>query len=246
MSSRPPCVGIVCDVNRSGRHPLHAVQNKYIEAVRDGVGAVPFLIPALDRPLDPRDVLSRVDGLFFSGAYSNVAPRHYGGPGPRDGVLQDENRDAMALPLLTAAIAAGIPVLGVCRGFQELNVALGGTLHQHLHEVPGRRDHREPGDAPLETQYGPAHAVRIAPGGILAPLMPGETVMVNSLHGQGIDRLAPGLFAEAMSEDGVVEAVSMPDAKGFVLAVQWHPEWQWQSNPVSRALFSAFAKALEA
>ncbi len=244
MHSRPPIVGICCDRRMLGAHPFDVVGEKYIAAIRDGAGAVPLLIPALEPPIPPAEILASVDGLLFTGSSSNVSPKRYGGPAPRDGVLQDEHRDATTLPLLEAAIAAGTPVLCLCRGFQELNVALGGTLFQHVEEVPGRMDHRENKTAPLDEQYGPAHEVSVRPGGVLAGMTAALTFRVNSLHSQGIDKLAPPLFADAIAPDGTIEAVSMPQAKGFVLGLQWHPEWRWQENPVSRAIFSAFGDAL--
>jgi putative glutamine amidotransferase len=225
------------------KHPFHMASEEYIAAVRDGAGAMPLLIPALDPPLAPEDILANVDGLLFSGSPSNVSPRHYGGQPPRKGLLQDERRDSTALPLLRAAVDAGKPVMCICRGFQELNVALGGTLHQNVHEVTGRFDHREKGTA-LDEQYGPAHPVSVAEGGLLARIVPQRVFEVNSLHGQGIDKLAPPLFADAAAPDGQIEAVSMPGAKGFLLGVQWHPEWHWAENEISRAVFAAFGAAL--
>ena len=143
MTAGRPVVGIPCDYRSVGRHPFHMAGEKYIAAVRDAVGAIPLLIPVLDPPLETRDVLSQVDGLLFTGSPSNVAPSRYGGPAPRDDDESDERRDETTLALLKAAIAAGTPALCLCRGFQELNVALGGTLHQHVQEVEGRRDHHE-------------------------------------------------------------------------------------------------------
>jgi putative glutamine amidotransferase len=244
MRSHPPIVGIPCDHRMVGKHPFHMVGEKYILAVREGTGALPFLIPVLTDALAPADILASVDGLLFTGSLSNVAPRRYGGRPPREDVLQDENRDATALPLIEAAVGSGTPILCLCRGFQELNVALGGTLHQHVHEQPGRRDHRESKEAALEEQYGPAHEVDVAEGGLLAWITAKRTFLVNSLHSQGIDRMAPVLRAEAIAPDGTIEAVSMPSAKGFVLGVQWHPEWRWAENAVSRAIFSAFGDAV--
>ena len=243
MRASRPSVGLVCDHRRVGNHPFHMAAEEYILALRDGAGALPLLIPALDRPLAPEDILASVDGLLFSGSPSNVSPRHYGGQPARKGSLEDERRDSTALPLLRAAVEAGKPVLCICRGFQELNVALGGTLHQQVHEVLGRFDHREKGIA-LDEQYGPAHPVTVAEGGLLARIVPRRSFEVNSLHGQGIDKLAPPLFADAAAPDGQIEAVSMPDAKSFVLGVQWHPEWRWAGNDISRAIFAAFGKAL--
>jgi putative glutamine amidotransferase len=244
MPPRTPTVGFPCDHRPVGKHPFQMVGEKYILAVRDGAGAVPLLIPVLDPPISTHDILASVDGLLFTGALSNVAPKHYGGTPPREGVLQDERRDATSLPLLEAAIEKGMPVLCLCRGFQELNVALGGTLYQHVQEVPGRVDHREDANAALDVQYGPAHTVQVEPGGLLARIAPAKNFEVNSLHSQGIDRLAPPLFADAAAPDGQIEAVSMPGARGFVLGVQWHPEWRWNENPVSRAIFQAFGNAV--
>jgi putative glutamine amidotransferase len=244
MPERPPIVGIPCDHRMIGAHPFHVVGEKYIAAIREGSDALPLLIPVLEPPLPPSDILAVVDGLLLTGSPSNVSPKRYGGPPPRDGVLQDEHRDATTLPLLEAAIAAGTPVLCVCRGFQELNVAMGGTLFQHVHEIAGRHDHREDKTATLDMQYGPAHEVEVAPDGLLATLVREHSFKVNSLHSQGIDRLAGSLRAEAVAPDGTIEAVSMPGAKGFVFGVQWHPEWRWHENPVSRAIFAAFGRAI--
>jgi putative glutamine amidotransferase len=234
-------VGIVCDRRLSGDMPVHQANDEYITAIRDGAGALPLLIPSTDSPLDIAAVLGAVDGLLFTGSPSNVAPSHYGATA-RTGTELDELRDATALPLLRAASAAGKPLLAICRGFQELNVALGGSLHQHVHEIPGRLDHREPKDVPLEVEYGPAHAIAIAPGGLLARLSGLAEAKVNSLHHQGIDRLAPGLSVEAKAPDGQIEAVS--GAKAFLLGVQWHPEWQFARDPLSRAIFAGFGASL--
>jgi len=181
--------------------------------------------------------------LLVTGAPSNVAPSHYGATARPDTEL-DEIRDATTLPLLRAAIAAAKPVLAICRGFQELNVALGGSLYQHVHEIPGRLDHREPQNVSREAEYAPAHAVNISPDGLLAQLSGMTQAMVNSLHGQGVDRLADGLKVEAQAPDGQIEAVSLPAAKAFLLGVQWHPEWAFAEDPLSRAIFSGFGASL--
>ncbi len=243
MTARPPIVGIPCDHRMVGHHPFDVVGEKYIAAIRDGAGALPLLIPVLPHAIPAAEILASVDGLFFMGSPSNVAPRHYGGPAPRNGVMQDENRDATTLPLLEAAIANGTPALCVCRGFQELNVALGGSLYQHVQEVPGRFDHRENSSAPLDEQYGPIHDVTVQ-GGLLAKIVREKTFKVNSLHSQGIDRIAASLHADAIAPDGQIEAVSLPGAKGFLLAVQWHPEWRWAENPQNRAIYAAFGEAV--
>jgi putative glutamine amidotransferase len=238
-------IGLVCDRGVDDGLPIHSVHHEYIAAARDGAGVLPLLIPALDAPLPVDELLAAFDGFLFTGAVSNVEPSLYGGPAPRNPSLTDGARDAVSLPLIRAAIAAGKPVLAICRGFQELNVALGGTLHQHLQELPGKLDHREDEAAPQDEQWGPAHSIRIVRDGLLARLAGVEEAKVNSLHHQGIDVLAPPLAVEARAPDGQIEAVSMPDAPSFLLGVQWHPEWRWAEDPLSRAIFSSFGESLE-
>ena len=189
-------VGIVTDRRIFDDMAVHQANDEYIVAVRDGAGALPLLIPSTDVPLGIADVLAAVDGLLFTGSPSNVAPARYGASGPAEMML-DPRRDATTLPLIAAAVAAGKPVLAICRGFQELNVALGGTLHQRVHDIPGRLDHRENSGAPLDVQYGPAHAVTVHPGTLLARLAGAGEHTVNSLHHQGIDRLASPLAVNA-------------------------------------------------
>jgi putative glutamine amidotransferase len=236
-------VGIVCDRRVVDGMAMHTVNDEYVTALRDGAGALPLLIPSTDTPLDIHAVLEAVDGLLFTGAPSNVAPRHYGqSAGP--GTELDEARDATTLPLLRAAIEGGKPLLAICRGFQELNVALGGSLYQHVHEIPGRLDHREPPDASRDAEYAPAHEVTIVPDGVLARLSGQSRAMVNSLHHQGVDQLAPSLRIEATAPDSQIEAVSMPAVRAFLLGVQWHPEWKMANDPLSRAIFAGFGAGL--
>ncbi|MEO8301690.1 MAG: gamma-glutamyl-gamma-aminobutyrate hydrolase family protein, partial [Rhizomicrobium sp.] len=221
----------------------HQANDEYIEAIKDGARAFPLLIPSTGSPLDPAAILAHLDGLLFTGAPSNVAPVHYGQTA-RPGTETDEIRDATTLPLLRAAVQSAKPVLAICRGFQELNVALGGSLHQHVHEISGRLDHREPANVSRAMEYAPAHSIAIAPDGLLALLSGKTQAMVNSLHHQGIDRLAPGLKAEAHAPDGQIEAVSRSGAGAFLLGVQWHPEWGFAEDPLSRAIFQAFGARL--
>lgn len=244
MPPRVPVVGILCDHRLVGAYPFHMVGEKYIAAIWDAAEALPLLIPVLDPPMNTAKLIASVDGFLFTGSPSNVSPNHYGGAPARQGVLMDEQRDATTLSLLRAAIASGSPVLCICRGFQELNVACGGTLLQHVNEISGRFDHRAQKNADLDVQYGAAHEVRVLDGGLLSGLVGSRSFPVNSLHAQGIDRLAPTLHADAVADDGTIEAVSMPDAKGFVLGVQWHPEWRWQESDISRAIFATFGAAL--
>jgi putative glutamine amidotransferase len=245
MSSVTRVVGIACDRRMIGDHAFHVVGEKYIAAVRDGAGVLPFLIPVLDPPIRPEELLPHLDGLLFTGSVSNVAPHRYGGHEARDPKLLDEARDASTLPLMRIAEEAQMPMFAICRGFQELNVAFGGTLHQHLNELDGFVDHSV-GDRKrsLERQYGPVHDVVVTRGGVLDRLLGMERFQVNSLHSQGIDRMAPRLAKEAIAPDGTIEAVSMPDAKSFLLGVQWHPEWRHWENPVSKAMLAAFGDAV--
>ena len=243
-NARKPLVGIPCDHRVIGPHPFHAVGEKYIVAARDGANAIPVLIPVLENPIEIDEILDAVDGVLLTGSPSNVAPKRYGGPAPRTGVLQDERRDATTLPLIRHIVDRGLPLLAVCRGFQELNVAYGGSLHQHVEEVPGRFDHREDKNAPLDQQYAPAHDVKLAPGGLLERIAGKGTIKVNSLHGQGIDRIADDLAIEATAPDGQIEGVRVKNAKTFALGVQWHPEWRFWEDDFSKALFAAFGEAL--
>ncbi|MEO6185850.1 MAG: gamma-glutamyl-gamma-aminobutyrate hydrolase family protein [Steroidobacteraceae bacterium] len=243
MSARKPVIGIPADRRMLGPHPFHAVGEKYITAVLRQADALPLLIPSLGDELGLAALLDELDGLLFTGSPSNVEPARYGGDASRPGTLHDPARDATTLGLIPRAIEAGVPVLGVCRGFQEMNVAFGGTLWQHVEEISGYRVHHEDLRAPLDEQYAPAHEVIFAPGGLLARIGGCDRVMVNSLHHQGVRELGLGLIEEARAADGLIEAFRVRDARRFALAVQWHPEWKAQENPFSTALFKAFGDA---
>ncbi|HWT17093.1 MAG TPA: gamma-glutamyl-gamma-aminobutyrate hydrolase family protein [Patescibacteria group bacterium] len=238
-----PLVGLPSDRRMIGHHPTQTVGEKYIRAVVDGAQCLPLLIPSLEPSLDLRAVLSELDGLLLTGAYSNIEPHHYSEEPSWEGNLHDPVRDATTLRIVPLAIEMKIPVLAVCRGLQEVNVALGGRLHQKVHETPGLNDHREDKDAPLDVQYGPAHEIDLAPGGVLARIAGAEVATVNSLHGQGIHTLAPGCVVEARARDGLIEAIRLDAPEPFLLAVQWHPEWQVRENPFYLGIFQAFAHA---
>jgi putative glutamine amidotransferase len=244
-ASAPPPVVLVPACNRVlGHHPFHIAGHKYVEAVRLA-GALPLVVPNA-RPDEVDALLELADGVLLTGSPSNVHPQHFD-EGVHDPDLPlDQARDAWTLPFVPKLLERGVPLLAICRGLQETNVALGGTLHQAIHRVPGFTDHRADDDAPAEAQYGPAHDVTVEPGGVLERLLPARSFAVNSLHGQGVARLAPGLRVEARAPDGVIEAFSVPDAPGFALAVQWHPEWRAADNPVSMAMLRAFGDACRA
>jgi putative glutamine amidotransferase len=242
MHARKPVIAIPADRRLLGPHWFHCVGEKYLMAVAEAAAAVPVLVPALGEQ-HIGEWLDSFDGILFTGSPSNVEPHRYAGPSSDEDTWHDPERDATTLPLIPAAIAAGLPVFGICRGFQEMNVAFGGTLWQKVHTLPGHLEHRENKDDPLEVQYGPAHEVELAEGGQLRRLAGRHSVTVNSLHSQGVQRLGEKLVVEATAPDGLVEAFSVDGAQAFALAVQWHPEWQAMKNDFSRALFAEFGDA---
>ena len=251
-SNRYPVVGIPCDVIRNGISPFHGVGEKYINAVANGSGVCPLLIPAqgpgedlveMDKLTINERLLDNIDGLFLSGSPSNIEPRLYGDESSQTPDSHDPQRDSLTLSLIRAAIKRDIPILAACRGMQELNVALGGTLHQKVHQVAGMMDHREDKSLPRAQQYQASHNVQLVEGGILANLAGTQSVRVNSLHGQGMNLLGKGLIAEAHAPDGLVEAFRY-DGNHFVVGVQWHPEWRYYEDPLSTALFAAFGRAV--
>lgn len=242
MSAAAKPVVLVPACNRKlGHHPFHIAGRKYIDAVRLA-GCQPLVVPSAQ--LDELDaLLDLADGLLLTGSPSNVHPSHFDEGVHNPALPLDTERDAWTLPLIPKALARGVPLLAICRGTQETNVALGGSLHQAVQELPGYNDHRSDDTAPVEAQYGPSHGVTVEPGGVLSRVLDRSRFHVNSLHAQAVKRLAPGLAVEARSPDGVIEAFSMPEAAGFNLCLQWHPEWQAVNNPVSMQILSAFGEA---
>ncbi|HZQ01655.1 MAG TPA: gamma-glutamyl-gamma-aminobutyrate hydrolase family protein [Reyranella sp.] len=246
-----PLVGVSACFRENGRGGWHhAVGDKYIQAVIRAIGALPVVIPAMGPELGDNAMtealdrlLETLDGVLLTGSPSNVEPHHYEGEPSRPGTAHDAARDATTLPLIRHTIDHGVPLIAICRGAQEVNVALGGTLHQLVHEVAGRRDHRSPKAATADENYAVAHPVEVVEGGLLDKLVGQRRLMVNSLHAQGVDRLAERARVEAIADDGQVEAFSVPDAAAFTLALQWHPEHRALENPVSMKLFEAFAEA---
>ncbi|MGE0226496.1 MAG: gamma-glutamyl-gamma-aminobutyrate hydrolase family protein [Acetobacteraceae bacterium] len=231
-------IGIPACSSEVNERPVHLTPARYAAAVIGGVEGLPIMIPPMGHV--QLDLLDRIDGLLVPGSPSNVHPSHYDGGQSETPGKHDEERDATTLPLIRAAIERGLPVLAICRGIQELNVALGGSLIQQVHEKPGKMDHRG-GPGTLDQKYGPKHPVSAC--GLLARIVGAGEFIVNSLHGQAIERPADGLEIEALAPDGTIEAVSMPSAPGFVLGLQWHPEWRYAENPQSVAIFRAFGDA---
>jgi putative glutamine amidotransferase len=248
-----PLIGIPCCVKPFGPSgmPNHAVSEHYVRVVLGPVEALPLLIPAAGEEV-AMAMLPRLDGLMLTGSRSNVCPAHYDGPCHAEGTPEDIARDSTTLPLIRAALAAGLPVLAICRGFQELNVALGGTLDQRIQDLPGRMDHSTPTEQALSrVKTGKAHAVRVESGSTISQLWAGldydpASVPVNSLHNQGVARAAARLRPEAWAPDGTIEAASIADAAGFAVGVQWHPEYDWDRDALSRRLFERFGQAAAA
>jgi len=219
------------------------VGEKYLQALIDGADALPLAIPAMAEHLDIEEILAQVDGVLLTGSPSNIEPHHYGGEPSEHGTLHDPDRDAATLPLTKRVLEAGVPLLAVCRGFQEVTVALGGTLHQKVHEVPGYHRHKENPDDPLDVQYAPSHEVNLVESGQLHKLAGATNIMVNSLHSQGVAKLPDGVTVEAIADDGLIEGFSVDGVPGFALAVQWHPEWKVTKDEFSLAIFKAFGNA---
>lgn len=245
--NKPPCmVWLPADHRLLGDHdhpaPFLVLGDKYARAVKLAVDAQPVVFP-LAQPGQIGELLELVDGVMLTGSAANVHPSHFDEPVADASLPLDEARDSLTLALVKACVAQRVPLFGICRGFQEINVALGGSLHQQVHAVPGLMDHREPSDAPHERQYAPVHRVHFTAGSAFQTWAGGDSAMVNSLHGQGVARLASGLTALGHAPDGLVEAFGVSGATSFAYAVQWHPEWRCLDNALSEAMFRAFGDA---
>lgn len=243
-----PLVGITCCNKPFGRFamPNHAASDTYIRAVDAAVGAAPVLIPANGEAADIPSLLARLDGIVLTGSRSNVYPALYGGPAHAPGTPEDRRRDQVTMVLIRETIGRGVPLLGICRGMQEMNVALGGTLHQQIRAIPGRLDHRAPQVDDFAVVTGKSHTVTLERGGFLRGLLGADAIDVNSLHEQGIEHLAASLTVEAQALDGTPEAVRVAGAAGFAMGVQWHPEYDWEADAASHAIFTAFGAAVRA
>ncbi len=243
---RKPIVLVPACHRRVEEHISHTVGKKYTDAIRLA-GCTPLLFTTIEGPDELSALLDLADGVLLTGSPSNVHPSHFGEAVHDTSLPLDPDRDAATLALIPQAIARGIPLMAICRGFQEVNVALGGSLFQAVHEIDGQLDHRGADEGTLDVVYGPAHSVGLEPGGLLSRLLNREAIEVNSVHGQGVRRLASGLRVEARAPDGLIEAFSLgigaTPSSGFLLGVQWHPEWEAHLNPVSTQLFEAFGRA---
>lgn len=250
-----PLIGISGELKDLNGFDVQSAGHKYVFSVVEAFGGMPVILPALG-DVEANDffavteLVDRLDGIVLTGGRSNIEPHHYDGQPFRHDTHRDPVRDASTLPLVRTAVARGVPILGICRGIQEINVAFGGSLHPYLWEVEGKRDHRMPQTDVLEYRFGPRHPVSLTPGGYFANIaeaagLGDDDIIVNSLHGQGVDRLADGLVVEALSEDGVIEGISMPGAENFVVGVQWHAEFRVLKHPFNRALYDEFGAAAQ-
>jgi putative glutamine amidotransferase len=243
---RRKTVGIIGNFLAEGPgSPGQRVNNRYITAVAEISDAVPLIIPAMPGTQDIGHLIDILDGIVLTGARPNVHPSRYGAEPSPTYEPYDEGRDAVAMPLVCAAVEAGVALFGICRGFQEMNVAFGGTLHPEIRDLPGRMNHRmPPGETDPEVIYRPRHSVRLTTGGQFAGLLGSSEVMVNSLHGQGLLDEASRIIVEGWAEDSTPEALRVADAPGLAIGVQWHAEYAAEIDPVNRRLFEAFGAAL--
>ncbi|MEO0386944.1 MAG: gamma-glutamyl-gamma-aminobutyrate hydrolase family protein [Pseudomonadota bacterium] len=240
-----PVVGIVANHHLiNDEYPAQAVGEMNIRAVAEVTDALPLVVPSLPDAAQTRDLLDACDGFVLTGGRPNVHPDFYGHAVTEAHGAFDLNRDGVVLPLVRGAVEAGVPILGICRGFQEFNVAFGGTLHPEIRDLPGRQNHRMPPDGTLEEKFEHRHLVHLAPGGHFARIFGADEVLVNSLHGQGIAEIGARVVVEGYAPDGTHEAIHIEGASAFAMAVQWHPEWNAANDPVSRPLFEAFGRAL--
>ncbi|MGU3399547.1 gamma-glutamyl-gamma-aminobutyrate hydrolase family protein [Brucellaceae bacterium D45D] len=239
-----PLIAVPTDVQQFENYTWHAAPHQYLAAVIDVADVTPLLVPSFGDRIDLDAILDAVDGVLITGAKSNVNPALYGVEPSAAFEPYDDARDATSLPLIRAAIKKGVPLLAICRGIQELNVALGGTLATEIQALEGRMDHRAPQSDKQDERFAIQHPVTIKPDSCLGQILKQESVRVNSVHRQAIDQLAPRLAVEAVADDGTVEAVSVTDAKGFVVGVQWHPEYWAATDTPSRKIFEAFGEAV--
>lgn len=247
MPSMRPVVGIISNPHElNDRYAVHAAGEMNTDAISRVAGCIPMLIPADPRFVSVEELMATCDGFLLTGGRPNVHPSEYGEAAtPAHGDF-DRGRDAITLPLIRACVERGQPFLGICRGFQEVNVAMGGSLHPEIRELEGRMNHRMPPDGTVEEKFALRHKVRFSEGGVFHRLMGAPEVLTNTLHGQGINQPGARIVIDGYAPDGTPEAIYVKDAPGFTLSVQWHPEWRAGEDPVSRPLFEAFGAAARA
>jgi putative glutamine amidotransferase len=248
---RKPVVGVIGNAHRvEDRFATQLVGERNLRAIADVAGALPLMFASSPDITDVGALLGVVDGIVLTGARANVHPTHFNVEPCEKHEPYDVSRDEVALALSKACVERGIPLFGICRGLQEMNVAFGGSLHPEIRELPGRMNHRMPRLESGEIHPDPGvvfadrHEVRLVPGGAFATILGREKIRVNSLHGQGILQPGKRVVIEGVAEDGTIEAIRIADAPGFALGVQWHAEYDPQRNPINRALFKAFGAAL--
>jgi putative glutamine amidotransferase len=242
--NNPPLVAVPANTKELEAYHWHGAADTYLQAIVHGIGGIPLIVPYLSDEVDFDALVARVDGVLLTGGRTNIHPENYGAPADPRAEPHDPGRDALAFALARAALRHGVPLFAVCRGVQELNVALGGSLHSEVQEIAGRHDHRAPKSEDRDARFAIRQDVEIVPGGLLAEILGAGTVRVNSLHRQAIDRLGEGLMVEATAPDGTIEAVSVVGAPTFALGVQWHPEYWVRTDPPSTKLFAAFGAAI--
>jgi len=238
-----PVIGISTCFEEPGGLHYYQTAAKYVQAVVNSIDGLPLLIPALGNNLHRKKLLQTINGLLLTGSHSDIEPHQYNGHASAEKNKYDPRRDATILPLIPEVVEAEIPILAICRGCQEMNVAFGGSLHQKVHEVPGMMDHREDPSLDINEQYKCTHSIALTKNGVLDQISDDKSPLVNSLHQQGIDQLGEGLQIEATAPDGLIEAFSVINAKAFTLAVQWHPEWKVLENLFYKTIFIAFGAA---
>ena len=240
-----PIIGIIGNSALiGGDYPAHAGGVMNFAAVAEAAGAMPLLVPADPHYVKVDELVEACDGFLLTGGRPNVHPEEYGEEATEAHGAFDRARDAITLPLIRACVERGQPFLGICRGFQEVNVAMGGTLYPEIRDLPGRMNHRMPPDGTLEEKFALRHTVSFAKGGVFHRLMGAQEVMTNTLHGQGIKTKGARIVIDGYAPDGTPEAIYVQGAPGFTLSVQWHPEWDAANDPVSRPLFNAFGEAV--
>jgi len=239
-----PVIGIIGNSYLlNEEYPTHAGGTMNSAAVAEVFGGLPLIVPSDPTLVDMTDLMEVCDGFVLTGGRPNVHPEEYGEPATEAHGEFDRARDGLVLPLVRACVDRGQPIFGICRGFQEVNVAFGGTLYPEIRDLPGRDNHRMPPDGTLEEKFTRQHEVTFTPGGPFERLLGAERVVTNTLHGQGIKEPGAGIVVDGHAPDGTPEAIYVQDAPGFTLSVQWHPEWKAAQDPVSRALFGAFGAA---